>query len=190
VSANNPLLTVYGPRPPRWWAVCNLCGQTSRPRFQSADDAAAWEHDCFTVDAEDDGKVTVTIEYTVDDPPKITWTGNLVQSRVIEIKNAFADMVTWYRSSFWRAEHPHWQAMVEDEWRKRRERSVKAAMAEVHELVERPFLCPGCKRRRCKTAGGLKTHMRACRWIDRERLAAGEYNAALVPGGTVNTDSG
>lgn len=178
----NPFLTVHGPRPERWWAVCNLCGQTSAPRFESADAAGGWEHDCHT-EADDDGTVTLTVEYTIDDPPKIRWTGNLAPSRLQEVKNAFADMVSWTAGAFWRDLHPDWRDMVAAEWAKRRQRKIDAAIASMTEIVEHPYVCPGCRRRRFKTARGLRTHMRTCRRVDQARLKAGDYDHQMVPGG-------
>lgn len=178
----NPFLTVHGPRPAAWWATCDLCGLTSGARFGSAGDAAGWKHDCHAA-ADDDGRVTVTVEYTIDDPPRITWTGNLTHSRLQEIRNVFADMILWSRASLYRDRHPDWSDFVAAEWETRRRRKVDAALAEMHEIVERPFVCPGCKRKRCKTRGGLRTHMRSCRHVDPDKFRRGGYDHALVAGG-------
>lgn len=174
----NPFLTVRGPRPETWWAVCNLCGQTSSPRFRSGEDAGDWEHDCHT-EADDDGKVTLTVEYTLDDPPKITWTGSLTGPRVNEIRSALMDMNSWW---LYRGEHASWRDTVRAGWERRRRAATERAMAEFTRALERPFVCPGCSRG-CKSVGGLRTHMRACHRIDLAKLRAGGYDAAMVPGG-------
>lgn len=177
----NPFLTVHGPRPERWWAVCNLCGQTSSARFENETEAGEWEHDCHTP-TEDDGTCVVTIEVSIDDPPKINWTGVLTHARQREVSDALHEMDWWCRSSYKREQFPSWSDAVADGWQRKRRQVTEAAIAEMEKALEMPYPCPGCGHR-CKTVGGLKNHMRACWQIDPFKLKRGEYDDQMVPGG-------
>lgn len=177
----NPFLTIHGPRPETWWAVCDLCGKPSAARFRSEADAAAWEHDCHT-EVDDDGTVTMTVVVSIDDPPEISWKGTLTSARAREIDQALSDMQSWryYARSSGNAQT--WRDFVAERWEHRRRIATEKAIAEMEHAMAHPYVCAGCKQR-CKTVGGLKNHMRACWKVDPFKLKRGEYDHTMVPGG-------
>jgi hypothetical protein len=74
--------------------------------------------------------------------------------------------------------------MVAAKWEQRRKRDADDAVAVMADALEHPFTCPGDRcGRACRSRAGLKTHMRACRHVDPNKLAAGGYEHAMLPGG-------
>lgn len=178
----NPFLTVYGPRPEAWWAVCNLCSQTSQDRFESAEGAGDWEHDCHL--SKNTGPVVVSITLSEEDPPAISFEKPLVGSQVDEMRHAINDLRRWTTESYVREKHATWIEAIQHGWAARRKQATDRLISAAEEALKRPHVCPGCKERYMKP-GGLKRHMRACYRIDPFKMERGEYDAAMAPGAEV-----
>jgi hypothetical protein len=174
----NPFLAIYGPRPETWWAVCSLCGKTSQPRFRSEAEAEDWDHDCHT-SAIGHGTIKITVELSLDDPPTISWKGELKAERFKELRQALNVMGSW---SIAGDPSRRWEDEIRSDWERRRRMTADLVIAEFERTIEMPYACPECGQR-CKTVGGLKNHMRACWRVDPFKFKRGEYADAMVPGG-------